>query len=78
MCREGVKRLAKTLCCAAAFAANVYNYKAQQRVAGAPAVSKADFTTGRQFFNKVFYDVFPLNIYRTSQAVLCINDKKSL
>ena len=31
--REGEGRLSKTLCCAAALAANVYNYKAQQRVA---------------------------------------------
>ena len=49
MWREGVKRLAKTLCCAAAFAANVYNYKAQQRVAGEPAVLK-DGTRLEAFF----------------------------
>ena len=49
MWREGVKRLLKTLRCAAALAANVYNYKAQRRVAGEPAVSKADFTTGSHF-----------------------------
>jgi hypothetical protein len=49
MWREGVKRLSKTLRCAAARAANVYNYKAQRRVAGEPAVSKVDFTTGSHF-----------------------------
>ena len=38
--REGEERLSKTLRCAAALAANVYNYKAQRRVAGAPAVLK--------------------------------------
>ena len=36
--REGERRL--SLCCAAARAANVYNSKAQQRVAGEPAILK--------------------------------------
>jgi len=46
------------LCCR--FSGNVYNYKAQQRVAGEPAVSKTDFTTGSHFFNQFFYNAFTL------------------
>ena len=38
--REGEGRISKTLHCAAALAANVYNYKAQWRVARERAVLK--------------------------------------
>ena len=53
--REGEEWISKTLCCAAALAANVYNYKAQQRVARERAVLQVVFRLGADIFVNKFF-----------------------